>query len=103
MLALFGPFCKTARKARSAIALGAYTREATRFKGAWTARHSVIGAPASSSQVNRWGCLRYARFAPKSNQGTDIAGCHKVENFRQLMPQLMLHGAYSMFCLISRA
>jgi len=26
MLALFGPFCKTARKARSDIALGAYTR-----------------------------------------------------------------------------
>jgi hypothetical protein len=86
MLALFGPLCKTARKERSAIA--------SAVQGALTARHSVIGAPASSPRVNRWGCRRYVRFAPKSNQGTDISGHHKGENFRQLMLQLMLHGAY---------
>jgi hypothetical protein len=50
-------------------------------------------------------CEMLALFGPfckKSDRGTGIAGCHKAENFRQLMLQLMLHGAYSIFCLISR-
>ena len=67
MLALFGPLCKTARKERSAMAFGRGTREATRFKGARTSR-AVIGLPASSLRINRWGCRDMSDLLPKATR-----------------------------------
>ena len=91
MLALFGPLCKTAQKMRSGIASAGCGR----------------GDQVQACKDFSFGDWRAGEFAPHQSLGlsaicrTDIARCRKGENFRQLMLQLMLHGAYSIFCLIS--
>ena len=101
MLALFGPLCKTAQKMRSAIASagcgrGDQAQGCTDFSfGDWRAGEF---APDQSL-----GLSAICPICSQKQPGTDIARCHKGENFRQLMLQLMLHGPYSIFCLISRA
>ena len=101
MLALFGPLCKTAQKMRSAIASagcgrGDQVQACKDFSfGDWRAGEF---APHQSL-----GLSAICRICSQKQPGTDIARCRKGENFRQLMLQLMLHGPYSIFCLISRA
>ena len=92
MLALFGPLCKTARKVRSAIASagcgrGDQAQGCTDFSlDDWRAGEF---APDQSL-----GLSAICPICSQKQPGTDIARCHKGENFRQLMLQLMLHGAY---------
>jgi hypothetical protein len=92
MLALFGPLCKTAQGAVchgfwAGHARGNQVQGCTDFSlGNWRAGEFAPGQSLGLSAI--------CPICSQKQPGTDIAGCHKGENFRQLMLQLMLHGAY---------
>jgi hypothetical protein len=94
MLALFAPFRKTAQKMRNAIAFGRGHAQGNQVQrctdcsplGDWRTGEFVPGQSLGLSAI--------CPICSQKQPGNAHRRSHKGENFRQLMLQLMLHGAY---------